>query len=63
VLWVTGLSSPLVRELRTTRYQFTRPFVLDSTATTAEFGLTPTPLDDVLRQTADRLRRSARVRP
>ena len=63
VLWVTGLFVPLVRELRTTRYQFTRPFVLDSTATTAEFGLTPTPLDDVLRQTADRLRRSARVRP
>jgi nucleoside-diphosphate-sugar epimerase len=63
VLWITGLFSPLVRELRTTRYQFTRPFVLDSTATTAEFGLTPTPLHDVLRQTADRLHRSATVRP
>jgi hypothetical protein len=50
------LFSPLVRELRTTRYQFTHPFILDSSATTATFGLTPTPLDDVLRATADHLR-------
>ncbi|HEY3263096.1 MAG TPA: FAD-dependent monooxygenase [Pseudonocardiaceae bacterium] len=59
VLWVTGLFSPLLRELRTTRYQFTRPFILDSTVTTATFGLTPTPLDDVLRTVAERLRRQA----
>jgi nucleoside-diphosphate-sugar epimerase len=63
VLWVAGFFSTLVRELRTTRYQFTRPFVLDSSASTAEFGLTPTPLDDVLRATADRLRRSDVARP
>ena len=48
VLWVTGLFSSLVRELRTTRYQFARPFSFDSAATTATFGMTPTPLDDVL---------------
>jgi nucleoside-diphosphate-sugar epimerase len=63
VLWVAGLFSPLIRELRTTRYQFTRPFVLDSSTTTTAFGLTPTPLDDVLRETADRLRDSASARP
>ena len=56
VMWAVGLFSPLIKELRTTRYQFTAPFVLDSSATTETFGLKPTPLDDVLRDTADRLR-------
>jgi nucleoside-diphosphate-sugar epimerase len=52
VMWSAGLFSPLIRELRTTRYQFTAPFVLDSSATTQMFGLLPTPLDDALRETA-----------
>jgi len=56
VLWVFGQFSPMVKELRTTRYQFTAPFVLDSSATTETFGLTPTPLDDALRDAASRLR-------
>jgi nucleoside-diphosphate-sugar epimerase len=56
VLWTTGVFSPMVKELRTTRYQFTRPFVLDSSATTEEFGLTPVALDDALRDAAARLR-------
>ncbi len=47
-LWSVGLFSPMVRELRTTRYQFARPFVLDSTRTTATFGLEPTALDAAL---------------
>jgi hypothetical protein len=51
-MWAAGLFSPLIKELRTTRYQFTAPFVLDSSATTAMFGLRPTPLDDALRETA-----------
>jgi nucleoside-diphosphate-sugar epimerase len=55
-LWATGLFSPLVKELRTTRYQFTRPFVIDSSATTEMFGLTPVPLDEALRDAAARLR-------
>jgi hypothetical protein len=58
VIWLTGLFSPLVRELRATRYQFARPFVLDSGRTTAEFGITPSSLDEVLRRTADNLRGS-----
>jgi nucleoside-diphosphate-sugar epimerase len=41
VLWAAGLFSPMLRELRTTRYQFVRPFVLDSTVTERTFGLTP----------------------
>jgi nucleoside-diphosphate-sugar epimerase len=52
VMWSAGLFSPLIRELRTTRYQFTAPFVLDSSATTQMFGLVPMPLDDALRETA-----------
>ncbi len=57
VMWAVGVFSPLIKELRTTRYQFTAPFVLDSSATTETFGLQPTPLDDALRDAAARLRR------
>jgi nucleoside-diphosphate-sugar epimerase len=56
VLWVYGEFSPMVKELRTTRYQFTAPFVIDSSATTEIFGLKPTPVDDALRDAASRLR-------
>jgi nucleoside-diphosphate-sugar epimerase len=56
VLWTTGVFSPLLKELRTTRYQFTSPFVIDSSATTETFGLEPTPIDDALREAAARLR-------
>jgi nucleoside-diphosphate-sugar epimerase len=56
VMWTAGLFLPLIKELRTTRYQFTAPFVLDSSATTETFGLAPTPLDDALRDAAARLR-------
>jgi nucleoside-diphosphate-sugar epimerase len=52
VMWASGLFSPILKELRTTRYQFTSPFVLDSSATTETFGLEPTPLDQALRATA-----------
>jgi nucleoside-diphosphate-sugar epimerase len=56
VFWAAGLFSPMVRELRTTRYQFDRPFVLDSSAATDTFGLKPEPMDQALRETADLLR-------
>lgn len=55
VMWVTGSFSPLVKELRTTRYQFTKPFVLDSSATTETFGLEPIAMDDALRDAAARI--------
>lgn len=48
VLWTAGLFSPLIRELRATRYQFVRPFVLDSSLTERTFGLTPTDLNTAL---------------
>ena len=48
-LRAVGLVNPTVRELEETRYQFVRPFVLDSRATERELGLAPTDWDDVCR--------------
>jgi nucleoside-diphosphate-sugar epimerase len=56
VMWASGLFSPLIKELRTTRYQFTRPFLIDASATTEAFGLKPIALDEALRDAAARLR-------
>jgi nucleoside-diphosphate-sugar epimerase len=52
-LRAAGLVSPVLRELEETRYQFTRPYVLDSSAVTATFGLEPTPLERTLADTVD----------
>ena len=49
VLWAAGLFVPLVRELRTTRYQFVSPFVVDASLTETTFGLAPTDLAVALR--------------
>jgi len=43
-----GLAVPFVRELDEVRYQFVRPFVLDSRDTQETFGLAPTPIDEGL---------------
>jgi nucleoside-diphosphate-sugar epimerase len=51
VLRAAGLFSPVLRELEETRYQFTRPYVLDSRAATATFGLEPTPLEQTFAET------------
>ncbi len=50
-LKVLGLAVPVLRELRETACQRTRPYVLDSTAATATFGITATPLEDGLAAT------------
>ena len=47
-LWTMGLFLPMLRELRTTAYQFSKPFVLDSSLTEQTLGLTPTPIDQAL---------------
>lgn len=51
--WVMALArvSPMVRELDETRHQFEHPFVLDSSAAQARFGLAPTPWPDALSAT------------
>jgi nucleoside-diphosphate-sugar epimerase len=51
-LWTAGLFDSQLRELRETEYQFTRPYVMDSSAITAELGLAPSPWDEVCRRTA-----------
>jgi len=56
VMWAVGVFSPMIKELRTTRYQFTSPFVIDSSATTDAFGIEPTSMDAALRDAAARLR-------
>lgn len=52
-LRVAGLVVPMLRELEETRYQFVRPFVLDSSAFTQTFGLTATPLEQTWAQTVE----------
>jgi nucleoside-diphosphate-sugar epimerase len=59
VLWLGGLFNPLVRELPEMRYQFERPFVLDSSRATATFGIEPTPLEEALRVTAAAMRQAS----
>ena len=55
MLWLGGLFSPEVRAFGEMRYQFERPFVLDSTETERTFGLRPTPFEAMLRETVDQL--------
>ncbi|TMR99032.1 NAD-dependent epimerase/dehydratase family protein [Nonomuraea basaltis] len=53
VLRAVGLFSPMIGELRHTRYQFTSPYVLDSAAFQRTFGVAPTPIDEALKATLD----------
>jgi nucleoside-diphosphate-sugar epimerase len=55
-LRAVGLVNPVVRELEETRYQFVRPFVLDSRATERELGLAPTDWDEVCRANVELIR-------
>jgi nucleoside-diphosphate-sugar epimerase len=53
LLRAASLVWPLARELEEVRYQHVNPFVLDSSAAEATFGLSPTPMTDGLRATVD----------
>lgn len=48
---VLGVAVPMMRELKETRYQFSRPFILDSSDFQATFGQRPTPLDEAVAAT------------
>ncbi|MET7330006.1 NAD-dependent epimerase/dehydratase family protein [Nonomuraea sp. NPDC005650] len=48
-----GLFSPMIGELGHVRYQFTAPFVLDSSAFQTTFGVAPTPIEAALKATLD----------
>ncbi len=51
LLKVMGLVNPLIRELPEVAYQLREPFVMDSSAAQATFGLAPTPWPEVLTAT------------
>jgi len=61
-LLVAGLFSAQIRELNETRYQFDRPFILDSSACTATFGIEATPIDEALTAVADHARSASPTR-
>ncbi|MFL6060543.1 MAG: NAD-dependent epimerase/dehydratase family protein [Marmoricola sp.] len=48
-----ALVVPMLRELKQLDYQWTRPYVLDDSASRAHFGIEPTPWDEVCRRTAE----------
>ncbi len=51
MLTAAGLAVPFLKELKEIRYQFDRPFILDSSASEAALDLAPTPMDDALKET------------
>jgi nucleoside-diphosphate-sugar epimerase len=59
VLRAIGVFVPFLREVAAMRHQFDQEFVVDASATTATFGITATPWDEVVRATADGARVSA----
>lgn len=59
VLQAVGLAVPMMREVVAIRHQWDQEYVSDGSATTADFGLTATPWDDVLGATVSALREPA----
>lgn len=53
LLRLAGLVSPVLRELPEVAYQLERPFILDSSAAQAAFGLAPTPWRQILAETVE----------
>jgi nucleoside-diphosphate-sugar epimerase len=51
LLRTIGLFNPTIGELDEMRYEFTQPFVVDSTKAQTRLGLSATPLDDAVAQT------------
>lgn len=51
-LRAAGLFVPELRPMGEIMYQYEAPFVVDSSAFTATFGLAPTPVDEALAATA-----------
>ncbi|MFF2550528.1 NAD-dependent epimerase/dehydratase family protein [Nocardia sp. NPDC058058] len=58
-LRAAGLFVPAARELRELRYQFDRPFIMDSGSATRHFDLNATPIEESLRETVEAFRGEA----
>jgi nucleoside-diphosphate-sugar epimerase len=54
-----AISDPIMAQVPEMQYMYQRPSVLDASLTARTFGLKPTPLDDVLIETANAMTRSA----
>ncbi len=61
VIRAGGLAVPYLREFGEVAYQFTRPFVADSTAFQTTFGASPTPMDQALSATVTWWREQGRA--
>ena len=59
VVRAVGVAVPMMREIAAMRHQFDQEFVIDASATTATFGLTATPWDDVVAATVGAVRATA----
>ncbi|MFD4351662.1 NAD-dependent epimerase/dehydratase family protein [Nocardia sp. NPDC058518] len=59
VMRSAGLFNSVAREALEVQYQLRSPFVLDSSAATAAFGIEPTPTGEALRETIETLRAPA----
>ncbi|RBY80315.1 epimerase [Blastococcus sp. TF02-09] len=59
VLRAVGVAVPMMREVVAVRHQWDQEYVSDARATTAAFGLTATPWDDVVRATVAGVREPA----
>ncbi len=59
VVRAVGIAVPMMREIAAMRHQFDQEFVIDASATTATFGLTATPWDDVVAATVGAVRATA----
>ncbi len=57
ILRLLGLFNPTVRELPEMLYEFTQPFIVDSTKAREQLGIEPTPLDRALDETITWFRR------
>jgi nucleoside-diphosphate-sugar epimerase len=55
VVRAVGVAVPMMREIAAMRHQFDQEFVIDGSATTATFGLTATPWDEVVAATVGAL--------
>lgn len=53
VLWLLGRFNPAIAETVEMLYEWERPFVMDSSAFTATFGIQPTPLREAVRASLD----------
>lgn len=56
LVWALGMIVPMVREIRSTRYQFSEPFIMDSRRASAMFGQKAEPLDCALLDAASLLK-------